>query len=366
VSPYFKKCILIFLLALSSANVMGQKIVDPCFAGINPLSFFNDSEDIVNLCGSCNDSHLGANLIEWDGEKWLGTITSYIERPPPPGCNVRALWLGYRHWNAGGEAIGLRLDKKLEANKTYSFTFTYARDGHSESSEDAAKDFSPIIYTEIVKPYSLSHAYRVGRLPPTIDWTTQLITFTASAEQAGHEWIILHGLESSGSILSGCLIGDPFTDQTDSDTTVCMGSPMELKGVYGKNYSYAWSTGDTTATIPVTESAVYSVTVRNYKCESTDSVRIQFEDCEPRMVMPNIFTPTGDEWNELFLPKEYNYIDSGNMTIFNRWGERIYMGDLFKGWDGGNSPSGIYFYEISYQDSKLNGFKKKGAVTLLR
>ncbi len=41
------------------------------------------------------------------------------------------------------------------------------------------------------------------------------------------------------------------------------------------------------------------------------------EDCNPRMVIPNIFTPNGDSVNELLLPREHKYIESGNVVIYN-------------------------------------------------
>lgn len=82
--------------------------------------------------------------------------------------------------------------------------------------------------------------------------------------------------------------------------------------------------------------------------------------------MPNIFTPNGDQLNELFIPKEYNYIDSGSVVIFNRWGEKIYSDDIFKGWDGKNASPGIYFYQIYYIDQNAVTYKRKGTATLMR
>src|SRR5690349_19275322 len=116
---------LIFSLITSSlltlpARSSAQQIVDPCFASVNPIGRFESSEDIINVC-KCEDANQSADLIEWDGTKWLGTLTDLIDLTPPEGCNIRAMWVGYQYWTRNGEAFAMRLDKPLEAGKTYSY-----------------------------------------------------------------------------------------------------------------------------------------------------------------------------------------------------------------------------------------------------
>lgn len=354
----------LFLLLLSGNGVYSQQIVDACFTSIDSLGKFWNSKDIVNLC-KCNIRREAANLIEWDGRQWNGTIEgSLLMRPPPAGCNVKGLWIGYTGWTGNGEAFGLRLDKPLVAGKTYTFTFTYARDGTPWISPSIP--FSPIVYTYRGYP-ALFDARSIGRLPPTFDWTTQSFTFTAAPFQDKHDWIILHAYESSGTILSNCLINDAIENKfLIRDTTICMGTPIELRATKRDNFSYLWNTGSTESNITVNEPGIYSVVIKNYKCESHDSTTIDYEDCETRLTMPNIFTPNEDQWNPLFVPKEYNYIQSGMISIFNKWGKMIYAGDLFTGWDGREVSSGIYFYDIIFIDRAGISYKRKGMVTLIR
>ncbi len=114
----------------------------------------------------------------------------------------------------------------------------------------------------------------------------------------------------------------------------------------------------------------YSIEINNYKCNSNDSVYVEFEDCEVRLVMPNVFSPNGDDFNQTFLPIESNYIDSGTVIIYNRWGEKLFFGDVFQGWDGKSndkkSSSGVYYYDIYLRDQNGKRHTKRGTVTLIR
>jgi hypothetical protein len=56
------------------------------------------------------------------------------------------------------------------------------------------------------------------------------------------------------------------------------------------------------------------------------------------------------------------------VLIYNRWGEKVFSGDLFRGWNGdseGNkSSSGVYYYKVIFIDKKGNAQVKRGALTL--
>lgn len=92
----------------------------------------------------------------------------------------------------------------------------------------------------------------------------------------------------------------------------------------------------------------------------------QFE----RVFIPNSFTPNGDELNSEFRPsvvflKEEKY----ELTIYNRWGERIFRTtDCMKGWDGkvnGNVvKNGAYVYVLKYLDIDDRLIEKAGTVYL--
>lgn len=359
-------CCLLFSI-LPAWKVAAQNIVDPCFASVNEIGFFFGSEDVVNLC-LCPQYYLATDMLIWDGTKWIGALSPEIDIQPPAGCNIRALWVGYYNWTPGGEAFGLRLDRPLEEGKTYSYSFTYAKETTLPNSDKAP--FSPVVYTDSDRP-NLRNAYKVGQLPATVDWTNETITFTASTSQAGHEWLILHAIESSGIILSDCEIDDAiYDDHLKSDTTLCLGDSTVLTVRGTKGYDYYWNTGEVTPSITVRKPGLYKVDIETNGCFSSDSIQVDFIDCEVRFEMPNIFTPNDDSFNPKFVPRESNMIDSATVRIYNRWGELLFSGDALEGWDGttGGIPAspGVYYYIVNYSESNGTKKSKRGSVTLLR
>jgi len=108
--------------------------------------------------------------------------------------------------------------------------------------------------------------------------------------------------------------------------------------------------------------------------ESEPSQEFCFESC-PEYELPNVFTPGDDGFNDLFQPFPYQYIDSINLEIYNRWGTIVFQtNDPDILWNGSNKDSGrisaqgVYYYTISIFSSKLTGVieeKRTGNFTIL-
>jgi gliding motility-associated-like protein len=121
--------------------------------------------------------------------------------------------------------------------------------------------------------------------------------------------------------------------------------------------------------------ATYEITliaITDNGCRDTLTKLIQvFQD--QLMYIPNVFTPDGDSFNELFRPY-FTGIDpfDFHMTIYNRWGEIMFESyDATGGWNGSFGgqivPDGIYIWHIV--TSALDSDKKlefHGHVNLLR
>ena len=70
------------------------------------------------------------------------------------------------------------------------------------------------------------------------------------------------------------------------------------------------------------------------------------------MFLPNAFSPNADGLNDTYTPLAYD-VDSYEMLIYNRWGEKVYQGDHHSpGWDGTYMgkpcPQGVYVVLVSY------------------
>jgi gliding motility-associated-like protein len=108
--------------------------------------------------------------------------------------------------------------------------------------------------------------------------------------------------------------------------------------------------------------------------ESNFSDTICIETC-PVYILTNIFTPNGDEINDLFVPLPYRYIESVELTIFDRWGREVfYTTDPDVNWsgqmdgDGSLLGEGVYFYVgevFEFTRSGVKSRKLKGTVTML-
>jgi len=108
--------------------------------------------------------------------------------------------------------------------------------------------------------------------------------------------------------------------------------------------------------------------------ESLPSLEFCSESC-PEYELPNVFSPQGDTFNDSFGPFPYAYVDSIDLTIYNRWGTPVFeTKDPDINWTGLNKDSGafssdgVYFYEITIYTSLLTGImeeKRSGTITLL-
>ena len=95
---------------------------------------------------------------------------------------------------------------------------------------------------------------------------------------------------------------------------------------------------------------------------------------EIRYFLPNAFTPNFDALNDLFMGAGYfDGITEFNMTIWNRWGERIFQThDPNTGWNGRKNnvgelvQQGVYVYVVRFLAPRGQVYHLNGFATLLR
>lgn len=144
--------------------------------------------------------------------------------------------------------------------------------------------------------------------------------------------------------------------------------------------SYDWDFGDGKGSTDLNPTNIYegegSYTITLTVTDAngcTDDAHKTITITDPfNFFLPNVFTPNGDNVNDLFLVMASG-IKEFRMSIFNRWGELVFESfDVYEGWDGNTSAgakavSGVYVVVIDYSVSS-SGKKdtKHGSVTLLR
>lgn len=69
--------------------------------------------------------------------------------------------------------------------------------------------------------------------------------------------------------------------------------------------------------------------------------------------IPNVITPNGDGINDYLKFKNLEVYSRNTLSIYNRWGKKIYEQDNYKNdWNGGSHTDGTYFLILSVPDAK--------------
>ena len=168
----------------------------------------------------------------------------------------------------------------------------------------------------------------------------------------------------------------PVAEILNIPKTVCYGDDIYLEATGGSEYAWQPESAikkDTAGLyVEVIEPITIIVFAKDvYGCADTASV--SYNDIQRCCLFsyPNAFTPNNDGHNDGFRIITYGNMRSYSLTIFNRWGQRVfYTADPHKAWDGtfGGEPCeiGTYYYYLNAQC--LTGPKEthKGDIILVR
>ena len=91
---------------------------------------------------------------------------------------------------------------------------------------------------------------------------------------------------------------------------------------------------------------------------------------DPRIFIPNAFTPNGDGHNDLFIVSGGFFRDY-QLDIFNRWGQLIFSSQsLDNSWDGTFKgrpvQEGVYVFRLQATDEEGRTSQRAGSITVLR
>jgi gliding motility-associated-like protein len=258
-------------------GLVGQAIMDPCFYSVNTGQDFNNSETIVSAPVN------SADVLKYQNNGWEAAAGLGVSIAPPVNCDaVKVIFLKY---TAGtlGQGVGFRLSSPLNQGSVYNFDFTYI--SHGVGSDGG---FSPTVYTsagsELIVADLIMGSQVNGLTTADNTWTTSTVTFTASANQNGHEWLFFFAGESSGMLMNNCQLNTgEITFDLGPTIQICTGETVELGGPELNDANVLWSTGATTSTIEVSTQGSISVTASNICNSILDQVWVQIFD-EPELV----------------------------------------------------------------------------------
>ncbi len=218
----------------------------------------------------------------------------------------------------------------------------------------------------------------------TIPQSTQKGPFYLHWTNAGTKVVRL------GVTLDGCT--DTVSHTTDAHASpearianvagsVCLGDKILLEYVTtGPNNTYTWLPKDqirieadgAPSTRVYTAPTTYTLVVTNeFSC--MDSARITYTNVKPccQFSYPNAFTPNNDGRNDKFRVNLYGNQEYYDLSIYNRWGQRVFhTAEPAVGWDGtsDNKPCdmGVYFYVLKAKCLTGHEEEQKGELTLIR
>lgn len=168
----------------------------------------------------------------------------------------------------------------------------------------------------------------------------------------------------------------------NNDTTLLLGESIQIRtgpecsdGFYWENTIDLDDGNSLTPVITPDNSETYRLYFQNGSCTSEDSIQIFVQNpddlqCD-ELLLPNAFTPNGDELNDTFeISNKFIVEDVLSFDIYNRLGSRVFHGeDKTSAWDGsylGRALNpGKFAYIVEYT-CKGNQYQKRGIVTLIR
>lgn len=119
------------------------------------------------------------------------------------------------------------------------------------------------------------------------------------------------------------------------DTLLCRNEVYPLRVTGAGGGIYKWQDSTSVPQYIVTQPGIYSLMAYNSCGKSVDSVVVNYHDCACTVHFPNAFTPNGDGRNDFFRPVYRCPIEQYTLSIYNRWGERVFFTtDPQIGWTG--------------------------------
>jgi len=114
----------------------------------------------------------------------------------------------------------------------------------------------------------------------------------------------------------------------------------------------------------LTMAGCYAITaIDSFANESEIVNRVCVDNCS-FYDLPNVFTPNGDNVNDIFIPVEYRFVEKVDMKIYNRWGNLVFeTEDPNINWDGTNMeskkkvPDGVFYYVCDVYTHRLTGLE---------
>ncbi len=167
--------------------------------------------------------------------------------------------------------------------------------------------------------------------------------------------------------------------ELSNDTAMQYGDSIKLTAKGENAKIWVWNPtrsiqdySNETITVWPKETTVYTAIVFDeFGCKDSGMVKVTVI-YEPKLMIPNAFSPNGDGLNDIFKIEGVVYEKLNSFQVFDRYGMKVFeTTNIDKGWDGtylNGKPAapGVYYYLIEMSNVDRQTFQFKGDVTLTR
>ncbi|MCK8491701.1 PKD domain-containing protein [Spirosoma sp. RP8] len=212
----------------------------------------------------------------------------------------------------------------------------------------------------------------------TYQWSTGASSLSITVSQPGTYGIVVR------NTLNGC-VGRSNVEVSDRpapalsvprEVILCEGDQGRVQIVANgaSDLRYLWlNRSETTNAITVNRAGQYQVVATDPQGCTATATSLALNKCEPRMNVPEAFTPNNDGVNDV-LEVFPAYVTDYELRVYNRWGEVIFVTDNpEQKWDGSYKgevyPPMLYPYVIIYKSESFperGKLVKRGSVLLVR
>ena len=164
-----------------------------------------------------------------------------------------------------------------------------------------------------------------------------------------------------------------------ASATITQAGSVSLTASPTNGVTYSWTPATTlncadcgTVVASPTATTTYTVVITDQNgCTALATAFVGVEN-NNTVVIPNAFSPNGDNQNDVFHISGYN-VTGSELQVYNRWGQKVYsevFTNLSNGWDGTfkgtDQEIGVYVYylNVTFNDGVKESYK--GNVTLIR
>lgn len=241
--------------------------------------------------------------------------------------------------------------------------------------------------TASIESCSSSAEAHINVYKPYIDYSTQVVCSDEGYRFNGRLLTEQGTYRDSFHTTNGCdsivvlslfVMPSPESEiKFSHDGPLCIGDTISLSADIRGATRYNWYKNDLNqegseylSLILQFSNRIRLIAASDNGCSDTAALDIQGIVCCDAFI-PNVFSPNNDGLNDYFGPVTDGFLHDYQMTIFNRWGQSLYITNKLNArWDGTISGAaadvGTYHYYITARCTDGTVLARKGTVMLVR